>query len=92
MAESQESEKGWSKLKGYASSLVSVCVLVTVSLKPVGNAPALNRKKFLVEGSRKMSWMHQWLRKNLKCEQDESVVRESLCVELGCIIRMLGDY
>jgi hypothetical protein len=47
---------------------------VTVSLKPVGNAPALTRKKFLVEGNRTMGWMHQWLRKNLKCEPDESMV------------------
>ena len=50
---------------------------VTVSLKPAGNAPLLNKKKFLVEGNRTVGWMHQWLRKNLKCEPDESMVRSS---------------
>ena len=47
---------------------------VTVSLKAAGNAPQLAKKKFLVEGDRTIGWMHQWLKKNLKCEPDESVV------------------
>lgn len=46
-----------------------------VSLKPAGNAPLLNKKKFLVEGNRTIGWMHQWLRKNLKCEAEETMVK-----------------
>lgn len=45
---------------------------VTVSLKPAGNAPTLKQKKFLVEGVRTVAYIHQWLRKALKCEPDET--------------------
>lgn len=47
---------------------------VTVSLKPAGNAPLLRQRKFLVERSRTVGWMIQWLKKTLKCEAEESVV------------------
>ena len=47
---------------------------VTVSLKPAGNAPTLNKSKFLVERERTVGWLHQWLKKALKCDADESIV------------------
>ena len=48
---------------------------VTVSLSPIGNAPVLKQKKFTVARERTIGWMNQWLRKNLKCDSAESVVR-----------------
>ena len=53
--------------------MLFLCV-VTVSLKPAGNAPMLSKKKFLVERNRTVGWIHQWLKKHLKCEPDESIV------------------
>ena len=50
-------------------------LLVTVSLSPIGSAPVLKQKKFAVSRERSMGWMHQWLRKTLKCDPAESVVR-----------------
>ncbi len=47
---------------------------VTVSLKPAGDAPTLNKSKFLVESDKTVGWLHQWLRKAIKCEADESTV------------------
>ncbi len=47
---------------------------VTVSLKPAGDAPTLNKSKFLVESDKTVGWLHQWLRKAIKCEPDESTV------------------
>lgn len=47
---------------------------VTLNLKPVGNAPVLKQRKFLVERSRNVGWLLEWLRVNLKCEQGETVV------------------
>ena len=55
---------------------VTLLFPVTVSLKPAGNAPLLRQRKFLVERSRTVGWMIQWLKKTLKCEPEESVVRE----------------
>ena len=55
---------------------MTLLFLVTVSLKPAGNAPLLRQRKFLVERSRTVGWMIQWLKKTLKCEPEESVVRE----------------
>jgi len=55
---------------------LSLLFAVTVSLKPAGNAPLLRQRKFLVERSRTVGWMLQWLKKTLKCEPEESVVRE----------------
>ena len=76
MAESQDVEKGsWEIQNSINCVTTGLSFPVTVSLKPAGNAPTLNKKKFLVEGNRTMGWMHQWLRKNLKCEPDESMVR-----------------
>ena len=54
---------------------LSLSFAVTVSLKPAGNAPLLRQRKFLVERNRTVGWMLQWLKKTLKCESDESVVR-----------------
>ncbi|XP_064406907.1 ubiquitin-like protein ATG12 [Halichondria panicea] len=45
---------------------------ITVSLKPAGDAPTLNKSKFLVESDKTVGWLHQWLRKAIKCEPDES--------------------
>ena len=47
---------------------------VTVSLSPIGSAPVLSQKKFMVSRDRSMGWLNQWLRKNLKCDSAESVV------------------
>ena len=49
--------------------------VVTVSLSPIGSAPVLKQKKFMVSRERTMGWMNQWLRKHLKCDSAESVVR-----------------
>ena len=48
---------------------------VTVSLSPIGNAPVLKQKKFVVSRDRTVGWINQWLRKYLKCDNSESVVR-----------------
>ena len=55
--------------------LYVVHVSVTVSLSPIGNAPVLKQKKFTVARERTIGWMNQWLRKNLKCDSAESVVK-----------------
>ena len=47
---------------------------VVLSLRPVGNTPQLKNKKFAVESSRNMSWLVQWLKQKLKCEDDENIV------------------
>lgn len=49
-------------------------LLVTVSLKAIGNTPQLTKKKFLVEKNRTVGWIHSWLKKTLKLEADESMV------------------
>ena len=51
-----------------------LCVVV-LSLRPVGNTPALKNKKFAVEKSRDISWLSQWLKTKLKCSEDETIVR-----------------
>ena len=68
----------------HVDNILAMCVVcvpyavrgsVTVSLSPIGNAPVLKQKKFTVARERTIGWMKQWLRKNLKCDSAESVVR-----------------
>ena len=49
---------------------------VTVSLSPIGNAPALRQKRFAVSREKNIGWLNQWLRKNLKCDVGDSVVSQ----------------
>ncbi|CAI8045476.1 Autophagy protein 12-like [Geodia barretti] len=51
----------------------SVVEKITVSLSPIGNAPALKQKRFAVSREKNIGWLNQWLRKNLKCDAADSV-------------------
>ena len=62
--------------------------VVTVSLKQVGAAPALKKKKFLVEGDRTIAWIIQWLSKQLRCEENETVV----CVSYFTVSNVIIPY
>lgn len=49
-------------------------VSVVLNLKPLPNTPIIKANKFYIEKTRKISWLLQWLKQNLKCDTSESVV------------------
>ncbi|KAL5473032.1 hypothetical protein EMCRGX_G027472 [Ephydatia muelleri] len=55
---------------------------VVLRLKPLPNTPIIKSSKFYVDKTRKISWLLQWLKQNLKCEANESVfvyIQQAFC-------------
>lgn len=73
---SAQADKGVFVIK--TSEVVSLpcifAVSVVLRLKPLPNTPIIKSSKFYVDKTRKISWLLQWLKQNLKCEANESVV------------------
>ena len=51
-----------------------VFVVVEVLLKAAGNAPIMVKKKWVVDGSKQVSYIIEFIRKYIKCEQQDSLV------------------
>lgn len=82
-ADTEQEQTGKSRDKNVIvanSLLLSLLFIVVLSLRAAGNAPQLKHKKFAVEKDRTISWVIQWLRQKLKCEENESLV--------SCIIQI----
>lgn len=48
-----------------------------ILLKPTGNAPIIKKKKWTVDGDKKISWVIKFMRKYLKLESNEKLVNIS---------------
>lgn len=46
-----------------------------ILLKPTGNAPIMKKKKWTVEGDKKIGWIIEFMKKYLKLESNEKLVR-----------------
>ena len=51
-----------------------VFVVVEVLLKAAGDAPIMVKKKWVVDGSKQVSYIIEFIRKYIKCEQQDSLV------------------
>ena len=51
-----------------------VFVVVEVLLKAAGDAPIMVKKKWVVDGSKQVSYIIELIRKYIKCEQQDSLV------------------
>ena len=51
-----------------------VFVVVEVLLKAAGDAPIMMKKKWVVDGSKQVSYIIEFIRKYIKCEQQDSLV------------------
>lgn len=47
---------------------------VEVLLKAAGDAPIMVKKKWVVDGSKQVSYIIEFIRKYIKCEQQDSLV------------------
>lgn len=76
-------EKGKSRLAKSYLRTESHSSVVVVNLKATGNAPQLKTRKFNVDSSKTVAWLVQWLRKTLKCADDESVVSNCVVIVMS---------
>ena len=50
-------------------------VAVDVFLRPAGDAPIMKKKKWAVDRNKKMSWIGEFIKKYLKIDSKDSLVR-----------------
>ena len=61
-----------------------VFVVVEVLLKAAGDAPIMVKKKWVVDGSKQVSYIIEFIRKYIKCEQQDSLVSWRRMVFSSC--------
>ena len=84
-------KKGKYLIQNILENYVAVS-LVTLTLKPAGNAPTLKTSKFAVPGDRTVSWLQQWLKKALHSGPEESMVKWYFCPNTSNIILKSSLY
>jgi hypothetical protein len=61
-----------------SSSIFSVDIL----LKATGNAPIMKKKKWAVDPERKIGWITEFMKKYLKLDRSEYLVRFGIGIEI----------
>jgi ubiquitin-like protein ATG12 len=70
---------------------------IEILLKPVGSAPILKKKKFILERTKTVKWLVEWLKKYMKLDSKEQLFvyvnqefAPSLDTEIGTIFDCFG--
>ena len=50
---------------------------VEVLLKAAGDAPIMTKKKWVVDGSKQVAYLIEFIKKYIRCEESDSLVRKS---------------
>lgn len=64
----------WLYLKSCDCVVSAASVAVEVLLKAAGDAPIMVKKKWVVDGSKQVAYIIEFIRKYIKCEPQDSLV------------------